>query len=429
MNLSKKPVDYAGRIALLKQEALFQSLDPGQQQFLLKAGYRYRLSFQELRQLAEIAVDFDMWEEPSLAAYWGPLEGANGRGAGKEILRLLKDRWSTLKREGPAYPVQAGYRLPTTRINSKQVTVKNGSGTVIGMCPVTSEKTVCCNLRTIDAVQGCGLACSYCSIQNFYDPPTVTTDADLAGKLEQVELDPSRNYHFGSGQSSDSLLLGNRNGILEAQLEFARRNPNVLLEFKTKSKNVGYLLKADLPWNVFVTWSLNTPLIIAHEEHRTASLEQRIGAARSLADRGIRVGFHLHPLVRYQGWREDYPRVIESVLARFSPSEVALVSFGTLTYIKSAIRSLRLKKISSKVLQMPLEDAAGKLSYPVTIKEELFRSAWRTFQPWHKKVFFYLCMEERELWESVWGFYYDNNQVFEDTLFQQVANKLKGEPL
>ena len=63
-------------------------------------------------------------------------------------------------------------------------------------------------------------------------------EKNLKDKLAALELDPNKNYHIGSGQSSDSLALGNKNGILDAQFEFASNNPNIILEFKTKSKNV-----------------------------------------------------------------------------------------------------------------------------------------------------------------------------------------------
>jgi spore photoproduct lyase len=51
--------------------------------------------------------------------------------------------------------------------------------------------------------------------------------------------------------------MGNRNGILDAQLDFAGKNPNVIFEFKTKTKNIDYFLAVDLPPNIMVCWSLN----------------------------------------------------------------------------------------------------------------------------------------------------------------------------
>ena len=129
-------------------------------------------------------------------------------------------------------------------------------------------------------------------------------------------------------------------------------------------------------------------------------------------------------MVYYRGWQNDYTTLIREVISMFSADEIALVSFGTLTFIKSAIKNLRLKALPSKVLQMPMENVAGKSSYPVSIKEELFRTAWQAFTPWHDSVFFYLCMESRALWQSVFGFCYDSNDAFAQALFGQVSKKL-----
>ena len=73
------------------------------------------------------------------------------------------------------------------------------------------------------------MGCSYCSIQTFYDERKVAVDLTLGETLAAIKLDPSRRYHIGSGQSSDSLLLGDRHGVREAKLNFARANPNVVL--------------------------------------------------------------------------------------------------------------------------------------------------------------------------------------------------------
>ena len=116
-------------------------------------------------------------------------------------------------------------------------------------------------------------------------------------KLLNLNLDPriNKTYHIGTGQASDSLMFGNREGILDSLFEFARENPNVILEFKTKSDNISYFLENAVPKNILLTWSLNTPTIIQNEEHLTASLDKRINAARKMADKGIKVGFHFHP--------------------------------------------------------------------------------------------------------------------------------------
>lgn len=421
----KKEIDYTKRFDLFSNQVLYQSLDDELKMFIRKNGFKYRLSFQELRQITEIAVDLRMWNEPSLATQWNELElliTLEGRARKKRLLQKLTDRWILLKNQETVYKSHAA--PSSSPFDPKKITIQESNNEVFGICPVASEKTVCCNLRTIDVIQGCALGCSYCSIQTFYDPDNIAIVVNLSEKLDNIVLNPNKRYHIGSGQSSDSLVLGNRNGILDAQMEFAAKNPNVTLEFKTKSKNVKYFLETDIPQNVFVSWSLNPQVIIDQEEHRTATLTQRLGAAQKVADKGIRVGFHFHPMVHYRGWKNDYRELIETLLDMFSTEEVVLVSFGTLTFIKPAIKSLRLNGIKSKVLQIPLEEVLGKFSYPMRIKEELFHTAWDAFQPWRDKVFFYLCMEGRELWESVFGFCYGNNEEFEEALFDHVNSKL-----
>ena len=63
----------------------------------------------------------------------------------------------------------------------------------------------------------------------------------------------------------------------------------------------------------------------------------------------------------------------------FSPNEVGMISLGTLTFIKPAIKNLRKLGIKSKVLQMPMSDASGKYSYPFRIKKKIFDYVYSNF--------------------------------------------------
>ena len=297
----------------------------------------------------------------------------------------------------------------------------------LGYCPVASPKTRCCNLLTLDAVESCGFDCSYCSIQSFYNQNTITFDSGFAKKLKNLNLDKNKTYHIGTGQASDSLIFGNREGILDALFEFARQNPNVILEFKTKSDNIKYFLENEVPNNILCTWSLNTPTIIQNEEHLAASLDKRISSARKMADKGVKVGFHFHPIVEYENYLSEYKEVYDRLISEFKANEVALVSFGTLTFIKPVIKQLRDREFRSKITQMPFEDASGKSSYPDNIKVEMFKHAYESFKPWHKQVFFYLCMEEHQMWAKTFGYQYSTNNDFEHAMLSSYAKTLNME--
>ncbi|RME15469.1 MAG: DNA photolyase, partial [Bdellovibrio sp.] len=242
------------------QQTLFPVLRPQEKDDVRQFAYIYCLTLQELRQLVEWTIDFRMWGKGSLSSLWRPLESQSslqGRERKKWMLQQLKNLHAEAKKETVQFSLQkpklsAGYKRSKIFVQKEYVDDK-----ILGMCPVASEKTVCCNLRTLDAVKNCGFGCSYCSIQTMFTGDKVIFDEHLEEKLEKIQLDPHRSYHIGTGQSSDALLWGNQFRLLDALVRFAKKWPNVILEFKTKSKNIKYFLKNEVPSNIFCSWSLN----------------------------------------------------------------------------------------------------------------------------------------------------------------------------
>ncbi len=397
----------------------FLKLDKKTQDFMKDKAFIYRFSFQELKQLIDMSIDFNMWHEKRVYEIWLDLEDR------KKTFLHVKKLWEGLKNRPKSY---ANFSKEAPYNYSRKISFieKNKKELGLGNCPVASPKTRCCNLLTLDAVESCGFDCSYCSIQSFYNENKIGFDKNFAQKLKNLKLDPNKNYHIGTGQSSDSLLWGNKAGIMDALFEFARINPNVILEFKSKSDNIKYLLENDVPKNILCTWSINTPTIIENEEHLSATLEQRIKSARALADKGVLVGFHFHPIVEYANYLSEYQETIKQIVSKFSSEEVALVSFGTLTFIKPVIKKLRNRDFKSKILQMPLIDASGKFSYPLETKEEMFKNAYNAFKPWHNKVYFYLCMEDQSLWKKVFGYEYNSNDEMEKDMVNSYKSKVEA---
>ncbi len=410
-------MNYDEKFSKAVHNGFYDKLNEANKSFIKELAFGKKLSLQEIREYVIIARDLDLWDEGDLASLY------QEHPSKKIALQKTKKAYEDLRIR------QNSYKYFTPHINHQEqkyrFTTVEKDGFGLGMCPVASEKTRCCNLLTLDAVESCGFDCSYCSIQSFYNQNTIAFDRGFADKLASLKLDPNKTYHIGTGQSSDSLMWGNREGVLDALFEFARRYPNVILEFKTKSDNIAYLLENDVPKNILCTWSLNTPTIIQNEEHLTASLEKRLDVARKLADKGVKVGFHLHPIVEYENYLNEYGAVYELLLDKFLPQEVALVSFGTLTFIKPVIKQLRSRDFKTKITQMPFDPIAGKFSYPLETKIEMFSHAYKSFVPWHKKVFFYLCMEEHSLWKKCFGYEYATNNDFENAMLFAYTQKLQ----
>jgi len=398
------------------QNTFFDKLTQEEQHCIRSKAFEFGFSHQEIKQIIDMARDLELWDEGSIASLFSEHTHK------KVVFTRLKKAYEDLRDKPNSYKSFRLKNIPQEQKYTFKTEEKKGFG--LGLCPVASEKTRCCNLLTLDAVESCGFDCSYCSIQSFYNQNTITFDSSFKDKLLTLQLDPNKTYHIGTGQSSDSLMWGNREGILDALFDFARKYPNVILEFKTKSDNIKYFLEHEIPKNILCTWSLNTQTIIDNEEHLTASLDKRIKAARKVADKGVKVGFHFHPIVEYEEYLNEYEAVYSQLINSFDPQEVALVSFGTLTFIKPVIKQLRSREFRTKITQIHHADASGKSSYPLSIKQEMFRHAYKSFSKWHHKVFFYLCMEEHSLWRECFGYEYATNNDFERDMLYSYTQKL-----
>jgi spore photoproduct lyase len=179
------------------------------------------------------------------------------------------------------------------------------------------------------------------------------------------------------------------------------------------------------PENIVCSWSLNTSVIIKNEEHFTATLDERIDSARVLADKGIKIAFHFHPLVWYAGWDKDYLEIARQLQDRFMPDEVLFISFGSVTLIKPVVQKIRDLGNPTKTLQMELvKDPHGKLTYPDRIKINMFSSIYKAFKDWQDKMFFYLCMEKESIWKKSFGYVYESNDEFEREFGNQTMKKI-----
>jgi len=409
---------HTGKLEDVIRRSGFANLDAQDQAAIRAAASKYGFTYQELRQIINMALDFAMWDEPGIHKFFREKSR-------KAAFDAVTWAWRELKRIPKTYDGFSGTSELSRDGGKNPVRIDRGT-LGFGCCPAASENTRCCNLLTLDAAEGCGFDCAYCSIRSFYNPRAVGINRNFVRGLKSLELDPHQTYHIGTGQASDSLIWGNKWGILDALLDFAERHSNVILELKTKSDNVKHMISRAIPANVISTWSLNTDTIAKNEEHYTASVSRRVAAAAAVSERGGLIGFHIHPMFHYDRWQADYGALFARIQEQFTAQDVALISLGTLTFTKGAIREIRGRKMRSKVLQMPLAEAAKKYSYPLSIKEGLFRFAYESFLSWHGRVFFYLCMEDTTLWPRVFGRGYASNGEFEAAMIRHYKNKIES---
>lgn len=383
------------------------------------------IHFTEMQRMEIINEEADLvqWDEESFIGKTDAtkyLSRKDGRG-GDEYVKAMREYMSSLRKSETDYSsffpeVKKDIKAKTSVMEDKLVLSRCP-------CPVDGEKTRCCRLRTLDVVMQCAFGCSYCSVQAFYNENEIRIVSDLERKLDEMEIDEGV-WHIGTGQASDSLLLGDDYKTLSALARFAEKHPHIIIELKSKASRMD-VFDRKWPENMVFTWSLNAPTIIGKEEHYTAPLEKRIECAERARENGNKVGFHIHPVFYFKGWQDEYRKVAGLITSSFSPDDIVMISMGTLTFTKAVLRRLRERGRKSRVLEMELEKTAGKYSYPLEKKEEMFSRIYSYFpEDFRKNVFFYLCMEDPGLWMKVFGREYSSDSAFELDMKQNYYNKL-----
>ena len=383
------------------------------------------LSFQQKRILEENSEDMQLWGGLDLQDIWHMPDEINKTTINREYSRVI-----SIINEIRHSPVDYSTFKPSYDFkgrNAQIIADFTSPDKIMGRCPCPKdgEQTRCCNLKTLDAVQQCQFACSYCSIQSFYSHNQIRIVSDLKQKLDGIVLEPDT-WHIGTGQSSDSLALGNDYGTLDALVNFAKKHPDVIIELKTKSARTDFL-ELDMPANIVSTWSVNAATVTENEEHLAASLNGRISAAAKVSASGHPVGFHIHPMVYFTHWKEEYARLVEKLCDSIDPDNVVMTSIGTLTFTKQNLRALRESKRPTRVTQMPLDIIAGKYSYDIETKKRMFSYVYSLFpKEWKEKVFFYLCMEDPSLWMPCLGREYSCNADFEADMKKHYFDKINS---
>lgn len=291
----------------------------------------------------------------------------------------------------------------------KKLVVTRHRGEFLKKCP-GSDGQVCCNYFVINFASNCPMDCSYCYLQEYLAENAAlkvfSNVGDLLAEAEEL-LGKHRRYFFriGTGEITDSLALEPYIGFARAVVPFFAEQPNVLLELKTKSDCVDGLLDLDPKDRVVVSWSMNPQRVIAQDEHGTATLDERLGAARRCQEAGYRLGFHFDPMIEYPGWEADYRAMVEQVFAAVDWRRIAWLSLGVLRTTPALKRTMRARVPATRLLtgeQVLCPD--GKLRYFQPLRVEMYRKMLGWIRPAAPTTKVYLCMESREVWQQVFGF-------------------------
>ncbi len=303
----------------------------------------------------------------------------------------------------------------------KYIYLTKNKGRFIKKCPGTSG-FICCNYYVIDLVENCPFECSYCFLQSYLNKRMIRVYVnidDLFHELDILLADKTKFYRIGTGELSDSLALDYITNFSSLLIDYFNKKTNAILELKTKSNFIDRLIKIKLENRVVISWSLNPNRIIESDEHKTASLSERINSAYRCQEHGYLLAFHFDPIVYYDNCLEDYSNLINMLFSKVNPERISWISLGGFRYNLPLDKIIDYRFPDSNIIYNEFFKCSdGKMRYFIRVRENIYKNMIYMLKAKDHNLHIYLCMEAKYMWKKIYGYppKSDNNL---DNLFKQ----------
>ena len=178
----------------------------------------------------------------------------------------------------------------------------------------------------IPVATGCIGHCHYCYLQTTlgakpYVRVYVNIPDILARAIQYIEERKPEITRFEAACTSDPLSIEHLTGNLERLITFMGAQEYGRLRFVTKYDNVDPLLHLPHNGHTRFRFSVNTEYVVRNFEPSTATLDERIQAARKVGLAGYPLGFIIAPIYLYEGWQKGYTTLLDG-LAQEIPSQL-----------------------------------------------------------------------------------------------------------
>jgi len=268
--------------------------------------------------------------------------------------------------------------------------------------------TVLCQpyYKLVPISNGCPYYCTYCYLAFVYRKfaPFIKININydtMFKQIRKVSAFSEDKISFNMGEMLDSLALDHITNLTTMLVPFFSGFSSSFLMLLTKSNNIDNLLAVEPNGQTVVSWSLNSQQVIKTYEIGTASLDERINAAKLCQNHGYRIRFRIDPGILSENWQTGYSNLIRKALTVTQPENITLGMLrllpGHFHLAKEAYGS-RARKLCAHISVKGASD--DKLRYPPKQRLQFYSFLIDTIRSYDKNVSISLCRETPDIWNS-----------------------------
>jgi spore photoproduct lyase len=265
----------------------------------------------------------------------------------------------------------------------------------------------CAKFYKLTAYNNCNFWCEYCYLYLTFRNMPISTHFVNYEKMfkEIVSFDrakiPDVLRVLNLGELCDPLAVEYVTGFAEKLIPFvAKKTQKTKLLFLTKSDNIDALLNLEHGDRSIMSFSVNTDKVFHELEHRTASPEARLVAAKKLQQAGYEIRLRIDPVILYSTWKKDYTDLVEKIFSYVKPKRITIGEYrpskGLASHIRTRFPESHLLKIHSG-----LNSDGTKLRYPDKYRLLMFKTIIDAIRKHDKKIRVALCKEDIKIWKRL----------------------------
>ncbi len=218
----------------------------------------------------------------------------------------------------------------------------------------------------------CLYDCRYCFLQGMFQSAHYVLFINYEDFIDDMQTSLAQHkdqaVHFFSGYDCDSLALDPVTNFTEEFLPFFEKNPQALLELRTKSTQIRNLLKRDPIQNCVIAFSFTPNKIASALEHKAPNVEKRLKAIIDLQRAGWLIGLRFDPLIYTKEYEKEYAELFTRVFSSINLDLIHSVSLGSFRLPKAYFRKVEKLYPDEKLFSSPMEEEDNNIGYPAEIR-------------------------------------------------------------
>ena len=278
---------------------------------------------------------------------------------------------------------------------------------------------VCRSRVQFDTIYGCPHGCKYCGGGKVI---VINTNVEEFVERQVIPLskaNPWQKVFMFNSCLTDTLCFEPEYGMSELLVEYYASTPDQHYLIHTKSANVDWMLDLDHRGHTITLWSMTSETSSRIVEPGSATMEERIEAARKCQEAGYTIRYKFKPIVPLANWREECERMMAVAFAETRPDNIGLctVAWMPAEELESIIDVSLLDQGFVRAMRESAEEMRGVLPgpFPHEVRAEIYGFYLDEIRKYDQDVPVFVCTESAEMWRE-----------FEDRLGTNAGNYACG---